>query len=98
MRIRIRIQQLKLMRIYPDPNTDPDPKPCSRPLFYLFSLLSGFPSNLCPTLQSGKWTFDAEDECWRRLVVSTKEQQSILYPVKLSFLPLVLLPGWVIWK
>jgi hypothetical protein len=28
--IRIRIQQLKLMRIHadPDPDTDPDPKPC----------------------------------------------------------------------
>ncbi len=31
MRIRIRIQQLKLMRIHADPapDTDPDPKPCS---------------------------------------------------------------------
>ena len=28
MQIRIRIQQLKLMRIHADPDTDPDPKPC----------------------------------------------------------------------
>jgi hypothetical protein len=26
--MRIRIQQLKLMRIHADPDTDPDPKPC----------------------------------------------------------------------
>jgi hypothetical protein len=38
------------------------------------------------TLQSGKWTFDPEDECWRRLVVSTKEQQSILHPPHTKFL------------
>jgi len=29
MLIRIRIQQLKLMRIHADPDTDPDPKPWS---------------------------------------------------------------------
>jgi hypothetical protein len=28
--IRIRIQQLKLMRIHADPDTDPDPKPWSK--------------------------------------------------------------------
>jgi pimeloyl-ACP methyl ester carboxylesterase len=37
--IRIRIQQLKLMRIHadPDPDTDPDPKPCIIPWSILFS-------------------------------------------------------------
>jgi hypothetical protein len=32
MRIRIRIQQLKLMRIHADPDLDPDPdpKPCEK--------------------------------------------------------------------
>jgi hypothetical protein len=53
----------------------------SRAVILSFFLLSGLLPNVCPpTLQSGKWTFDPEDECWRRLVVSTKEQQSLHYP------------------
>ncbi len=33
--MRIRIQQLKLMRIHADPDPDPDPKPCLVPRLWM---------------------------------------------------------------
>ncbi len=34
--MRIRIQQLKLMRTHVNPDPDPDPKPCFVPILYRF--------------------------------------------------------------